>query len=113
LKGIGFDKEGRYWYHEDLKVAIEVPVSNLAGEDSPIEEVEMQDGLQCRVIGIEDLIIDRLNACKHRKSEIDCEMVELLVRRYGHDLDWVYLEKKATLSENDTLSEILGLKKEG
>ena len=28
------------------------------------------------------LIIDRLNACKHWKSEIDCEMAELLVNRY-------------------------------
>jgi hypothetical protein len=111
LRGIGFAKEGRYWFHEDLKMAIEVPASNLAGEDSPLEIVEIGEGLQCRIIGIEDLIMDRLNAFKHWRSEIDGEMVELLMRRYKNDLDWAYLENKAAVPESDTLSEILELKK--
>jgi hypothetical protein len=38
-------------------------------------------------------------------------MVELLIRRYRDDLDWSYLEKKASFPENETLSEILELKK--
>jgi hypothetical protein len=111
LKSIGFEKKERYWVHEGLKTAIEVPASILAGEDAPIEVVELGEGLQCSIVGIEDLVIDRLNACKHRKSEIDCEMVELLIRRYMKDLDWSYLEKKAILPVNDTLSEIFELKK--
>jgi len=111
LKGIGFKKEGRYWVNENLKVVIEAPASNLLGEDSPVEVVELGEGLQCFIIGIEDLILDRLNAFKHWKSEIDGELVELLIRRYKDDLDWSYLQSKATLPENDTLSEILALKK--
>ncbi len=111
LKSIGFEKEGRYWVHEGLKVVIEAPASALPGQDSPLEVVELGEGLQCSIIGIEDLVIDRLNAFKHWKSEIDGEMVELLLRRYRNDLDWSYLEKKAILPENDTLSEILKLKK--
>jgi len=111
LKSIGFEKEGRYWVHEGLKVVIEAPASALPGQDSPLEVVELGEGLQCSIIGIEDLVIDRLNAFKHWKSEIDGEMVELLIRRYRNDLDWSYLEKKAILPENDTLSEILELKK--
>ncbi len=111
LKNIGFKKEGRYWVNETLKVLIEAPASSLAGEDSPLEVVELGEGLQCFIIGIEDLVIDRLNAYKHWKSEIDGELVELLIRRYKDELDWSYLEKKATLPENDTLSEILELKK--
>ena len=110
LKSIGFEKEGRYWVHEGLKMVIEAPASSLPGQDSPIEVVELGEGLQCSIIGIEDLVIDRLNAYKHWKSEIDGEMVELLIRRYKNDLDWSYLEKKAILPENDTLSEILELK---
>jgi hypothetical protein len=110
LKSIGFEKEGRYWVHEGLKMAIEAPASSLPGEDSPVEVVELGEGLQCSIIGIEDLVIDRLNAYKHWKSEVDGEMVELLLRRYRNDLDWSYLEKKAVLPENDTLSEILKLK---
>jgi hypothetical protein len=111
LKSIGFEKKGRYWMHEGLKVVIEAPASVLSGQDSPLEVVELGEGLQCSIIGIEDLVMDRLNAFKHRKSEIDREMVELLIRRYKNDLDWSYLEEKAMLPENDTLSEILELKK--
>ncbi len=111
LKNIGSKKEGRYWVNEDLKVVIEVPVSSLLGEDFPVEVVELDEDLQCFIIGIEDLVIDRLNAFKNWKSEIDREMVELLIERYKNDLDWSYLEMKAVLPENDTLSEILKLKK--
>lgn len=111
LKSIGFDKRGRYWINEDLKIAVEVPTSVLADEESPIEIVELGDGLQCRIIGIEDLVIDRLNSCKYWKSEMDCEMVELLVRRYNEELDWGYLEKMAARPENNTMSELLELKK--
>ncbi|NWG04201.1 MAG: UbiD family decarboxylase [Syntrophaceae bacterium] len=111
LKGIGFEKEGRYWVHEELKMAIEAPASSLPEQDSPLEVVELGEGLECSIIGIEDLVMDRLNAFKHWKSEIDGEMVELLIRRYRNDLDWSYLEKKAIRPENDTLSEILALKK--
>jgi hypothetical protein len=111
LRSIGFKKEGRYWVNEELKMAVEAPASALAGEDSPVEVVEVGEGLRCWIIGIEDLIIDRLNAFKHWKSEIDGEMVELIINRYRNDLDWSYLEKRAALPENDTLSEILELKK--
>jgi len=110
LKSIGFEKEGRYRVHKGLKMVIEASASSLPGQDSPIEVIELGEGLQCSIIGIEDLVIDRLNAFKHWKSEIDGEMVELLIRRYRNDLDWSYLEKKAILPENDTLSEILELK---
>jgi predicted nucleotidyltransferase len=110
LTDIGFEKRGRYWVNEGLKMAIEAPASTLIGEDSPIEIVEVGEGLQCRIIGIEDLIIDRMNAFKHWKSEMDGEMVELLVQRYRNELDWAYLERKAALPENDILSEILELK---
>jgi hypothetical protein len=111
LKSIGFGRKGRYWVHEGLKMAIETPASSLLGQDSPVEVVELGEGLECSIIGIEDLVVDRLNAFKHWKSEIDGEMVELLIRRYRNDMDWSYLEKKAKLPENDTLAEILELKK--
>lgn len=110
LKEIGFIKEGRYWINEDLKTAIEAPASVLAGENSPLEVVEIEEDLYCRIIGIEDLLIDRLNACKYWKSEIDCEMLELIVMRYREELDWDYLEEKAVMPENNTAEELLKLK---
>lgn len=106
LRDIGFVRQGRYWVSDDLKMAIEMPASVLAGEDSPVELVELGEDLRCKIIGLEDLILYRLNACKHWKSEIDCEMVELLIIRYGKEMDWSYLEKKAILPENNILPEL-------
>ena len=111
LGSIGFQKKGRYWVHEGLNMAIEAPASKLSDEEAPVEIVEVGEGLQCTIIGIEGLIIDRLNACKHRKSEIDCEMVELLIHRYFNDLDWSYLEKKSVKPENDILMELQEFKR--
>jgi hypothetical protein len=73
--------------------------------------VELDFGLRCVIIGVEDLLIDRLNACKHWNSQIDCEMAELLIAHYSKELDWTYLKGKAELPENDTLSELMTFKK--
>jgi hypothetical protein len=108
LKNIGFVKQGRYWVSKDLKMAVEVPASAI--EKSPVEVVELGNELWCRIIGIEDLIIDRLNACKYWKSEADCEMVELLIKRYKDELDWTYIEEKAGLPENNILQELKEIK---
>jgi len=102
LTGLGFERSGRYWVDEDLGAAIEAPAGTLPGEDAPLETVELEEDLTCRILGIEDLLIDRLNACKHLKSIIDCEMAELLIARYREDLDWTYLGKKGRLPENNT-----------
>jgi hypothetical protein len=107
LVGLGFVAEGRYWIHNDLKLMVEVPASSLVGEDAPLEVVEFEEGLECRVIGLEDLLIDRMNACKHWHSSQDCEMVELLVRQFAKTLDWQYLLKKAALPDNDTLANFM------
>jgi len=111
LQELGFKKRGRYWVNEYLKLAIEVPAGVLVGEESPIEIIEVRRGLQCQIIGLEDLLIDRMNACRHWKSEIDCEMVQLLVKRYVKELNWVYLKKKAGLPENDIWKDLLQIKK--
>jgi len=110
LKELDFEKKGRYWVNENFKIAIEVPVGVLVGEDAPLEIVDLGPELHCKIIGIEDLIIDRLNACKHWKSEIDCEMAELLVIRYLKELDWDYLKKRAVKPENDLIQELNELK---
>jgi len=112
LSDLGFKREGRYWFSEELAIAVEAPADALIDEEAPLEIVEFEEGLNCRILGVEDLIIDRMNACKHWKSEADCEMVELLISRYANDIDWNYLKKKASSPENDILDELLDIKKE-
>lgn len=110
LADLGFTADGRFWVHHDLKLVVEVPASSLPGEDAPREIVEFEDGLECSVIGIEDLLIDRMNACKHWKSTSDCEMTELLVRNFAEEINWEYLLQRASNHENDTLEEFLRIK---
>lgn len=110
LRELGFSREGRYWVNRELDLMVEVPASSLAGEEAHRETVELGEGLECTVLGIEDLLIDRMNACRHWKSEADCEMVELLVARYGKEMDWDYLLERAALPENDTAQEFRRLK---
>lgn len=105
LQHIGFTVDGRYWIHQELNLIVEVPALSLIGENAPIETVELDEGLECQVIGIEDLLIDRMNACIHWKSVSECEMVELLIRQMGAEIDWNYLMKRAALPENDTAGE--------
>lgn len=107
LTGLGFVKKGRYWIQNELDIAVEAPAGSLVGEEAPVETVELEGGLRCVVLGVEDLVIDRMNACKHWNSQIDCEMAEILIARYGKDMDWAYLERKAALPENETLTELL------
>jgi hypothetical protein len=113
LGELGFAKTGRYWVHSGLDIAVEAPASDLVGEEAPCEIVELEEGLFCVVIGLEDLIIDRMKTYKHSKSEVDGEMTELLIARYGEEIDWDYLEKKAALPENGTLAELRVLKAKG
>jgi hypothetical protein len=110
LSSLGFATSGRYWVSQDLGLAVEVPASSLPGEESPVEVVELEEDLRCSIVGLEDLLLDRLNACMHWKSEADCEMVELLTRRYEGGLDWPYLERKAAEPQNDCLDMLLAIR---
>lgn len=107
---LGFKKEGRYFVNEEYSIVIENPASVLKGSESRTECVELEMNLKCMVIGIEDIIIDRMNACKHWKSKIDCEMAELLIAKYKKEIEWKYLLRKAGEPENDIKEEIKRLK---
>ncbi|MGH7857268.1 MAG: UbiD family decarboxylase [Candidatus Binatia bacterium] len=91
---LGFCKEGRFWYREDLDLLFEAPApAGLPGETAPRTEVEI-DGLKIVVLGIEDLIIDRLRVWIHGTSAEDGRWARRLVLLYADRLDWGYLREK-------------------
>ena len=102
LRSIGFVAEGRYWVHKSMNLMVEAPAGALVGEDATREIVEMGNGLECCVIGLEDLLIDRMNACVHWNSKKECEMVEFLIGMWSAEIDWKYLLERAEKPENDT-----------
>jgi len=94
LDRLGFLREGRFWHREDLDLVIECPDETLAGDPSRVLEVEI-DGLVCPIIGIEDLIADRLNGYVHWKWEDDRRWVRQLIASHRDDIDWSYLRSRA------------------
>ena len=91
---LGFTKEGRYWVHADLDLLFEAPApAGLPGEDAPRTEVEV-DGLRVIVLGVEDLLIDRLRAWVHWKSEEDGRWTRRLALLYADSIDWRYVRER-------------------
>ena len=105
---MGFRKEGRFWYQTDLDLLFEAPApAGLPGEDAPRTEVSV-DGLRVVVIGVEDLLIDRLRAWVHWKSQEDGRWTRRLAHLYAQRLDWDYLRQRArgTPEEAEALQQI-------
>ena len=91
---LGFEKEGRYWYQADLDLLFEAPApAGLPGEDAPRTEVEI-DGLRVVIIGIEDLLIDRLRAWVHWHSDEDGRWTRRLALLYPDRIDWRYVRER-------------------
>jgi predicted nucleotidyltransferase len=92
----GFRREGRTWFDPDLDLYLEAPSEVLAPEEDPgrVTEADVR-GLTVRVVGIEDLIIDRLNAYVYWKSAHDGVWAQRLMIRHADSIDWTYLRKRA------------------
>jgi predicted nucleotidyltransferase len=91
---LGFVKEGRYGYRDDLDLLFEAPApAGLPGETAPRTRVEIE-GMSIVVLGIEDLVIDRIRAWIHGTSQEDGRWARRLVLLYADRLDWSYLREK-------------------
>ena len=94
LNAWGFMRQGRHWYHEEFDIAIEVPSTTLAGDMERLVEVEVE-GLPVYLIGIEDIIIDRINALVHWKSIRDGEWAHEMLCLHAGEIDREYLLRRA------------------
>jgi excisionase family DNA binding protein len=110
LLGFGFIKAGRHWIHKELDVYIEAPGSQLTkGESEHLAEVEIK-GLSVYLLGVEDLIIDRLNALVHWKSTDERNWIKDLMLINYDKIDWAYVDGRS--KEEKTESALLELKAE-
>ncbi len=91
---LGFVKEGRYWYQEELDLLFEAPApAGLPGEDAPRTEVCI-DGLRIVVVSVEDLLLDRLRAWVHWRSDEDGRWARRLANLHRDRIDWGYVRKR-------------------
>ena len=81
-----------------MDVAIEIPDDVLAGSEEKITQVEI-GGLNVYIIGVEDLIIDRVNAYVHWRSIDDGDWAKELMALYRQEIDWDYLVTYARTEE--------------
>jgi hypothetical protein len=91
---LGFRREGRHWYSGDLDIAVEIPDNVLAGALEKTVTVSVE-GEKVRVIGPEDLIVDRLAAAKFRKARSDLDWAAAVLLLHQDRIDPEYLEKAA------------------
>lgn len=80
MQKLGFKREGRLFIHPQFQLIIEFPSSSL-GEGETYREIEYR-GIPVRVISLEDLMIDRLNAFKWGRVSIEGQNILLMLDRY-------------------------------
>jgi len=91
----GFKKVDRLWIETQNGIEIDIVSSSLkSGDYSKISEITVDD-MKVYIIGIEDLIIDRLNAFVWWKSEEDGKWAEQLMALHGKEIDKKYLLERA------------------
>lgn len=108
LPAWGFVAQGRHWIHEGLGLVVEAPSSGLEpGQRERVTSVEIAGGV-ARVLGVEDVIVDRLAACVHWRSEADCGWAAVLLETQAERIDRDYLlERARALEVEERLQELL------
>lgn len=88
----GFKKEGRMWVREDLNLYIETP--------GDVRDIDLERTIQVEtdagyvlMIGLEDIILDRILAAGHWNSESDKEQAIRIATIYNDEIDWNYIKK--------------------
>ena len=105
LLQLGFHKQGRHWFHPTLLVSVEIPNFVLEDADSArVLELILPDDMKVYVIGLEDIILDRLRACVHWNSNSDCEWAQRLFFLHKQNLDMEYL--RLTAKKDKTLEQL-------
>ncbi|MDQ1911397.1 hypothetical protein RAC89_13230 [Paenibacillus sp. GD4] len=93
LGSLGFTKLGKNWTHANLGVSVEIPSNFLAGDYNKVTELTVADKA-VYVIGIEDIILDRLRAAVHWKSGESREWGYRMLLMYFEDLDMEYIQSR-------------------
>lgn len=108
---LGFEPKApghSHWYYPDLDLVIEIPDSTLVGSEEKISEVSIKDE-RLYVIGIEDLILDRLRAGVAWNSNSDMELAKYLLNAYiddGFDIDYLKATASDSKAENNVIKNL-------
>jgi hypothetical protein len=94
LVRMGFTVEGMVWLNAKLGAAMHI-VGTYPSRTERARVIEVGQ-YRVNVVGVEDLIIDRLAAAKYWKSQRDAEQATVLYRGFRVTIDLDYLRKRAS-----------------
>jgi hypothetical protein len=106
LGRLGFKKEGMVWLSEKLGIAVHI-VGSYPSRTARIRSVEVGP-YTVRVVGVEELIIDRLKAAKFWKSGRDSEQAVVLFNGFRDRIDIDYLRARAREEKVDDILPQVG-----
>ena len=93
LKRVGFEREGMIWLNKALGLAIHIVGSFT--KNSEKARIIHAGPYRVRIVGVEDLIVDRLAAAKFWNSQVDLEQAKALWKGFRKQIDLQYLRKRA------------------
>jgi hypothetical protein len=92
LKRLNFYRIGRHWERRGLAAVVEFPESKIDGDEARTVEEEVGPG-RARIIGLDDLYLDRLRQAtidEHREGVEFKSALAVVAARY-EDIDWGYV----------------------
>jgi hypothetical protein len=94
LASLGFKREGMIWFSKQLGIAFQIVGYSPSGslERSRILKV---GPYRTRIVGVEDLILDRLQAAKFWNIPSDYEKAKVLYENFRKQIDQDYLREIA------------------
>jgi hypothetical protein len=102
LEEMGFTKMGRMWIREELGLYIEAPGDIADIDTKKVTKVDTDSGY-AYIIGLEDIIFDRVQAAEHWKSTIDQEQAVRMASQYWDKINWRYLSTKCKEEGSDRM----------
>ena len=101
LRRLGFKKEGMVWLNEKLAIAVHI-VGSYPSRTEKVRSLEV-GAYTVRIVGVEELIIDRLKAAKFWKSGRDSEQAAVLFDGFRKSIDVDYLVRRASEEKVDDI----------
>lgn len=101
LRLLGFVREGRHWYHGAARVAVEFPDSQIDGDPERVVRVTVPGGSAAKVIGVDDLYLDRLRQATMNEGVEDLHFHSALAVAAScfELMDWRYVRSRVRVIE--------------
>lgn len=95
LGDLGFRREGRHWTHPKINVAVEFPDTRIDGDEGRTTEAPAGPG-SARIIGLDDLYLDRLrqSTIDERREGVEFQSALAVVAARYEDIDWPYVRRR-------------------